>query len=128
VIVAPTLEFAAEVRRVTGGRGADVALEITGASTFDQTLRSLAPAGRVIVVGNLETGRVALNPGLVILKELEILGAFATSVPELQDAFHLVLDGTVRPVVSRIMPLAQAAEAHRLLHDRAVTGRIVLEI
>jgi len=128
VIVAPTLEFAGEVRRRTSGRGADVALEITGALTFDQTLRSLAPAGRLIVVGNLETRTVPVNPGLLILKELEIRGAFATSVTELQDSFHLVLDRKVRPVVSRVMPLAEAAEAHRLLHDRAVMGRIVLQI
>jgi acryloyl-coenzyme A reductase len=128
VIVAPGLDFAPEVRRLTAGRGADVALEVTGASTFDQTLRSLAPAGRVIVVGNLEAGKVILNPGLIILKELEICGAFATSVPELQDAFHLVLDEKVRPVVARVMPLAEVAEAHRLLEERAVTGRIVLQV
>lgn len=128
VIVAPELEFAREVRRRTGGRGADIALEITGAATFDQALRSLAPAGRLVVVGNLDARPVAVNPGLLILKELEIRGAFATSVPELQEAFNLVLEKKIRPVVSRVLPLARVADAHRLLAERDVVGRVVLRI
>jgi D-arabinose 1-dehydrogenase-like Zn-dependent alcohol dehydrogenase len=128
VIVAPDLEFAREARRRTGGRGADVALEITGALTFDQALRSLAPAGRLIMVGNLETRPVSVMPGLLILKELEIRGAFGTSVPELQEAFHLVLEKKITPVVSEVMPLARAADAHRMLFERAVVGRIVLQV
>src|SRR5206468_3801856 len=89
-IVAPNLMFAEAARRLTGGRGVDVVLEITGALTFDQAMRSLAPAGRLIMVGNLETKPASFNPGLVILKELEIRGSFATTPPELSDPFRLV--------------------------------------
>ncbi len=128
VIVAPNLKFAEQARRLTGGRGVDVVLEITGALTFDQAMRSLAPAGRLIMVGNLETKPAAFNPGLVILKELEIRGSFATTTPELSESFRLVAEKKVRPVVSRLLPLADAAKAHRLLYDRGVTGRIVLQV
>ena len=128
VVVSPDLDFAREVRRRTGGKGADVALEITGSVTFDQALRSLAPAGRLIMVGNLETRPVPVNPGLIILKELEIRGSFATSIPELEETFNLILDKKLHPVVSRVLPLASAAEAHRMLYDREVVGRIVLTV
>lgn len=128
VIVAPNLKFAEAARRLTGGRGVDVALEITGALTFDQAIRSLAPAGRLIVVGNLETKPVSFMPGLVILKELEIKGSFATTTPELSESFRLVVEKKVRPIVSRLMPLAEAAKAHQILYDRGVTGRIVLQV
>jgi len=128
VIVSPGLKFAEVARRLTGGRGVDVALEITGAVTFDQAMRSLAPAGRLIMVGNLETKPAAFNPGLVILKELEIRGSFATTTPELSESFRLVAEKKVRPVVSRLMPLADAGKAHQLLYDRGVTGRIVLQV
>jgi D-arabinose 1-dehydrogenase-like Zn-dependent alcohol dehydrogenase len=128
VIVSPDLNFASQVRRATGGRGVDVALEITGALTFDQTLRSLAPAGRLIVVGNLETRPVSFMPGLVILKELEIRGSFATTTAELSESFRLVTEKKVRPVVSRLMPLAEIARAHQILYDRGVTGRIVVQV
>jgi D-arabinose 1-dehydrogenase-like Zn-dependent alcohol dehydrogenase len=127
VIVSPDLKFSSQVRRLTGGRGVDVALEITGALTFDQAMRSLAPAGRLIVVGNLETRPVSFMPGLVILKELEIRGSFATTTSELSEAFRLVTDKKVRPVVSRVLPLAEVAKAHQILFDRGVTGRIVLQ-
>jgi len=128
VIVSPDLKFAREVRRKTAGRGADVVLEITGALTFDQSLRSLAPGGRLVVVGNLETRTVEVNPGLVILKELEIIGSFATSTSELREVFELVRQGTLTPVVSQVMPLAEAAAAHRMLQERAVLGRVVLSV
>ena len=106
----------------------DVVLEITGALTFDQAMRSLAPAGRLIVVGNLETRPVSFMPGLVILKELEIRGSFATTTPELSESFRLVGEKKVRPMVSRLMPLSDAPRAHQILYDRGVTGRIVLQV
>jgi D-arabinose 1-dehydrogenase-like Zn-dependent alcohol dehydrogenase len=126
VIVAPDLQFAREARRRTGNRGVDVILEITGSLTFDQSLRALAPAGRLVVVGNLETRSVSLNPGLVILKELEIIGSFATSTSELREVFDLVQEGRLRPVIAEVLPLSEAAGAHRRLQERAVVGRLVL--
>ena len=125
VIVSKDLAFSRQVRELTG-EGAQVALEIVGSLTFDQSMRSLAPGGRLIVVGNLETRPVAVNPGLVILKELEIRGAYATTKDELKQAFELIATGVLRPWVSEVLPLADAWRAHQQLEDRAVTGRLVL--
>ncbi|HME90500.1 MAG TPA: zinc-binding dehydrogenase [Myxococcaceae bacterium] len=126
VIVSPDLDFAAEVRRRSGGEGANVALEIVGSGTFLQSLRALAPGGRLVVVGNLETASVSLNPGLMIVKELTILGAYATTRKELEEAFELIRSGAVKPWVAEVLPLRDAAQAHRRLEERAVTGRLVL--
>lgn len=126
VIVSPALDFAAEVRRRTAGHGVDLALEIVGSRTFGQTLRSLAPGGRLVTVGNLETATVDLNPGLVIVKELEILGAYATSQAELDTAFRLIASGALLPWVSDVLPLAEASRAHQRLENREVAGRLVL--
>ena len=126
VLVAPDLAFARAAREATGGVGVDVVLEIVGSVTFEESLKCLAPGGRLVVVGNLETGLVTLNPGLVIVKELQILGAYATTREELQTALELLETGVLRPWVSELLPLAEAWRAHRLLEDRAVTGRLVL--
>jgi len=126
VIVSPDLDFAKEVRRVTGGQGVDLALEIVGSLTFAQTLRALAPGGRLVTVGNLETGIVDLNPGLVIVKELEILGAYATTQAELNESLRLIETGALRSWVSDVLPLADAAHAHDRLEKREVAGRLVL--
>lgn len=126
VVVSPDLDFAAEVRRRTGGEGANVALEIVGSSTFVQSLRALAPGGRLVVVGNLETASVMLNPGLMIVKELTVLGAYATTTTELEQAFELVRAGAVKPWVTEVLALREAAQAHRRLEERRVVGRLVL--
>lgn len=126
VIVSRGLDFASEVRKRTGGEGVNVAIEIVGSVTFDQTLKSLAPGGRLVVVGNLETGTVNLNPGLIIVKELEILGAYATTREELDEALQLTASGTVRQFVSESVPLAEAGRAHFRLENREIAGRLVL--
>jgi NADPH:quinone reductase-like Zn-dependent oxidoreductase len=126
VIVSRGLDFASEARKRTGGEGVNVAIEIVGSATFGQTLKAMAPGGRVVVVGNLETGSVDLNPGLVIVKELEILGAYATTRQELDESLQLIADGKIRPFVSETVPLADAARAHFRLENREVAGRLVL--
>ena len=113
------------MRELTG-EGADAVIEIVGSATFDQSLKALAPGGRLVVVGNLESGTFALNPGLVIVKELEIIGAYATTQAELQSALHLIEDGVLNPYVSGVLPLEEANYAHAQLEDRAVVGRLVL--
>jgi acryloyl-coenzyme A reductase len=126
VVVSPSLEFAASVRRATDGEGAAVAIEIVGAKTFGQTLKAMAPGGRVVVVGNLESGTIDLNPGLVIVKELEILGAYATTQGELETALALTHAGKLSPFVTEVLPLGDAAKAHVRLENRGVAGRLVL--
>ncbi len=126
VVVTNDLCFSRQVRDLTGGEGAQVALEIVGSLTFEQSMRALAPGGRLIVVGNLKTQPVAVNPGLVIVKELEIRGAYATTQEELRQAFELIATGALRSWVSEVLPLGDAWRAHQRLEDRAVTGRLVL--
>ena len=124
VIVAPELRFANDVRRITQSAGVDVAIEIVGSSTFAQTLRCMAPGGRVVVVGNLTTGSFELNPGLVIVKELEIIGAYATTRQELDTALELTAAGHVKSSVTEVVPLSEAASVHTRLEHRQVSGRV----
>jgi acryloyl-coenzyme A reductase len=126
VVVARDLEFVDAAKEITRGEGVNVALEIVGSATFTKTLRCMAPGGRLVVVGNLDTGTFQLNPGLVIVKELEILGAYATTRGELGVALELTAAGKVKSCVSEVVPLGEAARAHFRMENREIAGRVVL--
>lgn len=128
VIATPELSFARAARDLTDGHGVDVVFEITGSLTFEESVRSMGVGGRLVMVGNLETHTVDFMPGLMILKELEFIGSFATTTDELAEAFRLVESGAIRPILAGTLPLEQAARAHEMLYDRQVVGRLALEI
>ncbi len=128
VVATPTLDFCPDARRLTAGHGVDVVLEITGSLTFAESVRCLGVGGRLVMVGNLETHPVEFMPGLMILKELEFIGAFATNTQELAEAFRLVEAGVIRPVLADTLPLEEAPRAHEMLFNRQVIGRLALEI
>jgi len=128
VVAAPALRFSKQARALTDGHGVDVVLEITGSLTFEESVRSMGVGGRLVMVGNLETHTVDFMPGLMILKELEFIGSFATTTAELVEAFRLVESGAIRPVLAGTMPLEEACRAHALLYDRKVVGRLALSI
>lgn len=125
VVYAPRLEFAQAVKKLVGH--VDIALEVVGSVTLDESLHALKSGGRLVVLGNVAGGKASFNPGLVILKELEVIGSYATSVAELEQAFDLVDAGKVQMVVSEKLPLEEAVHAHRLLEAKSVTGRLVLQ-
>ncbi|MGW4488492.1 alcohol dehydrogenase catalytic domain-containing protein [Amycolatopsis sp. NPDC004368] len=107
-------------------RGVDVAIETTGTPTFALSLRALAPHGRLAVVGNTDPGAVSVHLGLVILKELEIVGSAHANRRELLDVVDLVASGEVTPVPPRVWPLADVAAAHAAVDSGALVGRAVV--
>jgi len=128
VIYSPDFQFVKEVKALTHGRGVDIVAEIVGSPAFEASLRSLAPSGKLIFLGNILTAPVLINTGLVILKEIELCGSYAVTREELLEVIDLVKRKKLRPMVSHTLPLEKAPEAHRLLQDRKTIGRIVLTI
>ncbi len=126
VVVSPDGAFGEDVRRLTGGRGVDLVVELIGSPTFDGAMRSLAPGGRCAVIGELHGTPVSINLGLLILKEWEIRGVQSATREELAEVLDFMHTHRIEPVVWQKLPLAQAAQAHRLLGDREAVGRILL--
>jgi D-arabinose 1-dehydrogenase-like Zn-dependent alcohol dehydrogenase len=114
------------LRKLDRPRGADAVIEITGAPTFGLSVESLAPHGRLVLVGNTEPGPLSFNPGLVIVKELVITGSAHILLEDLEDAFELVASGAVKPVAVTTAPLEDCARIHEALDRREIVGRIVL--
>jgi acryloyl-coenzyme A reductase len=126
VVVSPDGTFGDDVRKLTGGRGADLVVELIGSPTFHGSLRSLAPGGRIAVIGELHGKPVEINLGLVIIKEWEIYGVQSASRADLQEILQFMHETGIEPVIWKSLPLEHAAQAHRDLANRKVVGRIVL--
>jgi NADPH:quinone reductase-like Zn-dependent oxidoreductase len=130
------------VREITGGRGADVALEIVGGEQFTQTLSCLAPFGRLVVLGLAGGISPALDEATVrrtfydpapnqSLIAFNVGQWFALRPEPAQQAvgelIGLVASGAVEVPIAAALPLDQAARAHRMLEERRVTGKVVLK-
>jgi acryloyl-coenzyme A reductase len=115
-------DLRSQVRGLTG-RLADVVLELAGPPTFGASLRALGPRGRMALIGNVEPRDVAMQPGLMILKELSIVGCAHGTRDDLATVVDLVEAGHVRPVIAHEHPLANASLAHA---SQGSMGRHVL--
>jgi NADPH:quinone reductase len=131
-----TSDFVEVVRAATDGRGVDVVLDVVGGDYAQRNLDCLAEFGRLIQLGLLGGGRAAINLGTVMRKRVTITGSMlrprrieekGVIARDLEEkVWPLLTIGQVRPVVDRTLPLASAAEAHRLLEAGEVVGKIVL--
>jgi NADPH:quinone reductase-like Zn-dependent oxidoreductase len=116
-----------EVGRLTDG-GVDLALELVGKPTFNESVRSVRRGGRVVLVGNVTTERVEINPGFAILNEISVIGSSGATRAEVEHVLALAASGKLEPVVAATVPLEPAAidAAHERLKSKGVTGRLVV--
>ncbi len=120
--------FREEVNLITQKRGADIIFEHVGEQTWPESIKTLARGGRLVACG-ATTGYNALTDlRYLFSKNLKIFGNLMGSKGELLRLNEFFRIGKLRPVIDRVLPLAQAGEAHRLLAQRAQFGKVVLEI
>ena len=121
-------DLAAEVRRLTAKRGVDVVFEHVGAATFQGSVDCLARNGRLVTCG-AHTGRqVTLDLWTLFTKQLQLIGSYLGTRGELAELLQLMAMGRLRPTIDRRVPLAEAAEAHRVLEERQQFGKLLLVV
>ncbi len=119
-------DLVAEVKRLTGKRGVDIIFEHVGAEVWPKLILSPARGGRIVTCGATSGWDARTDLRHVFFRQLEILGSTMGPKGDLFPILDHVGAGRLKPVVDRIMPLAEAQAAHRLLQDRAIFGKIVL--
>ena len=123
-------DYLPELAKLTGGRGVDCIVEMLANVNLDRDLGLLAKFGRVVVVGN--RGRVEIDARQAMTRDATILGmtlfnATAEDLRSINAALYAGLEaGTLRPVVGRTLPLAEAERAHREVLEPGARGKIVL--
>jgi NADPH:quinone reductase-like Zn-dependent oxidoreductase len=121
-----TGDLVAEVKRLTGRRGADVIVDHVGAATFGKAVLACARGGRIVICGATAGYEPPLNLRHLFWRQLSVLGSTLASKAKLFEVVDQVAVGRLRPVVDRVLPLAEATVAHQLLESRAVFGKLVL--
>ena len=129
-------DFVEVIAAETGGEGVDVILDTVGAKYLDRNLAALAVGGRLAVIGLVGGTSGELNLAALLAKRATIHAAGLRGRPLEQKAaivagteahvWPLIAAGTVRPVIDRVLPLADAAEAHRVVQASTHIGKVVL--
>ncbi len=131
-------DFVAAVSEFTGGRGADVILDIMGAAYLDRNVAALAQDGRLVIIGLQGGTRAEIDLNAMLRKRASLHATSLRSRPVDQKAaivagvrdvvWPLVAAGRIRPVIDATVPLAEAARAHAMLEDGQHVGKILLTI
>jgi putative PIG3 family NAD(P)H quinone oxidoreductase len=131
-------DFAQVVAEHTDGRGVDVVLDSIGGPYLDANLRSLALGGRLVVIGLMGGANSEISLGQLLMRRLQIIGSTLRARP-LDEKAQIVAgfarrfgtdlaEGRIAPVVDRVLPLAEASEAHRILKRSEHFGKVVLSV
>jgi NADPH:quinone reductase-like Zn-dependent oxidoreductase len=122
-----TADFAAECRAQTAKRGVDAVIEHVGGDVFAASIKAVRNGGRIVTCGATAGFHPAIDLRHIFFRQLEILGSTMASKADLLAVLGHIAAGRLEPVVHQVLPLAQAATAHRILEERSAFGKVVLE-
>jgi NADPH2:quinone reductase len=133
-----TEDFVEVVKSLTGGRGVDVVLDMVAGDYVPRDLAALADDGRLVIIALLGGSKAQVDLSQILRRRLTITGstlrprpvAFKGAIADRlrEHVWPLLASGAIRPVVYQSFPLAQAADAHRLMESSEHVGKIVLEV
>lgn len=126
VIEYTTTDFLKAVREITARRGVDIAIDHVGEPTIGKSIQALRKGGSLVTCGATAGFKLETDLRLVFFKSLSILGSTMGSLGELHDIARLMGSGKLKPIVHSVLPLSRIRDAHRLLGDREVFGKVVV--
>lgn len=120
-------DLTAEVKRLTGGRGVDIVLENIGdPELFAKAFLCLGANGRLVTAGSHGGGIVPVDVSHLYLNHITVMGWTGQNAADVTDSLTAAAEGRLRVLIDRVLPLADAAEAHRIVAARSGLGKIVL--
>jgi NADPH:quinone reductase-like Zn-dependent oxidoreductase len=128
VVVYTSQDFVAECKRLTNKRGVDLVVEHVGGDVFAKSILATTNGGRIVTCGATTGWAPTIDLRHVFFRQIRILGSTMGSKGSLFTVLRHVASGKLHPVVDRVMPLWSAADAHRLLEERRVFGKVVLAV
>lgn len=114
-------------REQTGGTGVDIVVEVGGAGTLERSAKAVRYGGHIALIGVL-AGAGTFNPMLVLMKAVTVQGIFVGSRAMFEDMNRVIAGKAIKPVIDKVFPLAQAADAFRHLESGSHFGKVVVRI
>jgi NADPH:quinone reductase-like Zn-dependent oxidoreductase len=121
-----TPDWARTLYGLTNRRGVDVVVDNVGAATWLSSIRSLAKGGRMLVVGNTSGPKFEMDSRYIFAKHISIVGSTMGSQQDYRAVMDLMFQGKLKAPVDQVLPLSDAREAHRILAEGDVFGKLVL--
>lgn len=123
-----TGDLTAEVLRITGGRGVNVVFENVGdPELFPKAFASLARYGRLVTAGGHGGGVVPLDVNRLYLNQITVMGATGETPEDMDMTLKAAGEGRFKALIECVLPLAEAQQAHALVADRNIVGKVVLD-
>lgn len=123
-----TADVVAEVRRLTGKKGADVVVEHVGEATWERSILAMAHRGRLVTCGATTGPNGATDLRHLFAKQLTLLGSYMGSKADLLEAASHLFAGRLRTVIHAVLPLEEARRAHEMMEASEHFGKIVLRV
>ena len=117
-----------EVLRLTGGRGVDCIVEVVGAGTLERSFDAVAEFGKVCLIGALEKRRAEISPYALMFKQATLHGIRVGTRATFEQMNRAIDACSIRPVIDRVFPFADARAAYRLLVSQDFLGKIVIAL
>ncbi len=115
------------VKELTGGKGVDLVFDCVGADVWEESLLCLKSGGRLVITGVTSGARANMNLSILQGRPLYLMGSGGRSRRTFGDMMKMVNQGTLHGIVSRVFPLEEVAEAHRVMEARDFFGKLVIE-
>jgi len=119
-------DFVSAARQITGKAGVDIVFEHVGGETFEKSIKATKSGGTIVTCGATSGFTPAVDLRHVFFRQISILGSTMGPKGALFEILSHIAGGTLRPVVDRVLPLADAALGHRALEERQAIGKVVL--
>ena len=120
------VDWGKKIYQLTAKRGVDVVVDNVGQATLPTSLQAVARGGRIVIVGNTSGPQAQIDIRFIFGKQISLIGSTMGSHNDFREVLSLLWTGKLKPVVDRVMPLAEGREAYKILESGRHFGKIVL--
>jgi crotonyl-CoA carboxylase/reductase len=124
----PSKELGKEIRRLTGGRDPDIVFEHVGKETFPTSVLVCKKFGTVVICGATSGYELSFDVRYLWMRQKTIVGSHFANAHQCERANRLVVEGKIKPVLDKVFPFDQTAEAHQLMADNRHKGKMAIRV